>query len=643
MNHSASVDETGIIRVQIGGGNEYVPTQFLSKKNIGGDILDEHGFKIKEKSNGVEISLHLAISDHILGLGEKAFPVDRKRTRSTFWNNDGYIYSMYSDPLYCSIPFFIKTNKDNNMGIYVNFPGRLTIDCGIDSYDRITIEAPTKSFAFYLIIGKTPETVVEGYSRLTGFPFRMPEWALEHQISRYSYYPDEAVLTILRRYREEFGPNAVGSIYLDIDYMDNYKLFTIDKTRFAHMENFINKIHQMDVKVIPIIDPGVKVDQGYRQFKDGLGCYVETEKGEIYTGDVWPGKCAFPDFFSEDGKSYWKAEVGKFMKNGFDGIWLDMNEPSVQNEESRSMPEDVIHSLNGKKIKHSDLHNAYALMEAEATFNSMGAGKFILSRAGYSGIQKYGAIWSGDGVATYENMKLQIPLLTGLSVSGVPYVGCDLGGFSGYTSPELLLRFYQMALFFPVYRNHKSKTGNDQELFIFTRDFKDKFREILALRHAVVPHLYWKSILASETGSPIIRPLAFNYPEVESLFTVSDEYMVGKELLLAPILSEGFMERNITLPPGKWYCYENAKEYEGDDTFRYSGEIPLFQKQDTIMIAGERIFIFGNPDEKVFYKGKWVNITCKGKETCMDGEMMAEEDYVLIGKNKKITLSDLVQ
>ncbi|EQD63418.1 Alpha-glucosidase, partial [mine drainage metagenome] len=292
------------------------------------------------------------------------------------------------DPLYCSIPFFIKISKGKVQGFFINFPGKIKIDAGVSIYDQISCLVYSSSFCIYAFEGQNPDDIVMAYSRITGLPFRLPDWALEHQISRYSYYPGEHILEILKKYQEAFGKESVGSIYLDIDYMQDYKIFTYDPIKFGNMKDFIDRAHEMNVKVIPIIDPGIKIDQDYDIFKEGLGNYVETPKGNIFSGIVWPGSCAFPDFFKRSAAEFWKREIESFMKNGFDGIWLDMNEPSVQNEENKKILENMIHSIGGNSVNHVDVHNAYALAEAKATYEAIGENRFILSRAGYAGIQE---------------------------------------------------------------------------------------------------------------------------------------------------------------------------------------------------------------------------------------------------------------
>ena len=593
----------------------------ISPESMGQNIL------IKEDGQGTTISIPLGLLDHIIGLGEKALPVERRRTRVEFWNFDSYAYNLKSEPLYVSVPFFMVVNKGKAKGYFVNYGGRIKMDFGQSVYDQIIISVPSRDFDFHIFSENTPENVLSEFMKLTGKPFRLPSWVLEHQICRYSYYPDGRVLEIIEKYREIFGKHSVGSVYLDIDYMDEYKPFTVNRERFPDMKAFTDKCHSMGIRVIPIIDPGLKVDQKTGIFKRGLGNYVETSKGELFTADVWPGKCAFPDFLNSSAQEFWTNEVREFMEKGVDGIWLDMNEPSVRSE-SRTIDEDATHSLGETRIRHGDVHNYYAMFEARATRSALDDDKFILSRSGFAGIQKYAAIWSGDGNGNFESMALQIPLLTSLSISGIPYVGCDLGGFLDYTDPELLLRFYQMALFFPVYRNHKSKTENDQELFLYHKYYIRRFREILALRHSIVPHLLWKARDAEENFSPIIRPMAFNYPENEGMFQINDQYMVGKEIMVAPIVHRNQNTRQVFLPGGRWYNLQTGTVNFGDDVIDSGGDIPVYLKENEVLITENALVFFGKFKGRIFLKGEWINIEYDGKEIKEGKEKMGNTKII---------------
>ena len=607
MSYKIEKDQNNNVRITF--NNPYITDIYHFEREAGMDkeYLSFLNITIDEYQDSVRILMPLEIMDHIIGLGEKALPVERKRTRVEFWNYDSYAYNLKTDPLYVSIPFFLKINSGQAKGFFVNYGGRIVMDFGQEIYDKIIINVPSKDFEFYIFHEGTPDAVLSQFMKLTGKPFSLPEWVLEHQICRYSYYPEKTVLEIIDMYQKIFGKESVGSIYLDIDYMKDYIPFTVDENKFHDISKFIEKCHKKGVRVIPIIDPGLKLDQKDGTFVKGLGNYVETPKGEIFTSTVWPGKCAFPDFLNAEAREFWSNQVKEFIGNGFDGIWLDMNEPSM-NSQSRTIEEDSIHNIGGKKITHNHLHNYYAYFESMATKGANDDGKFILSRSGFAGIQKYAAIWSGDGNGNFESLALQISLLASLSISGIPYVGCDLGGFLNYSDPELLLRFYQMALFFPVYRNHKSKTENDQELYIYNSYYLERFREILRLRHTIVPHLLWKAKIAEENYEPIIRPLAFNYPQEEGLYQIDDQYMVGREIMLAPIVQRGADVRKVFLPPGKWYNLQTGEIDLGGNMVNSGGDIPIYLKEGSLLLTRKGIVVFGDVNEKFFYEGKWVEI-----------------------------------
>lgn len=631
-------DGKGVIRARFNTPLIKDMYNFDAKNDESKTFLDNAGIRIDEDEAGMRISMPLGLMDHIMGLGEKAFPVERKRTKVEFWNYDSYAYNLKADPLYVSIPFFLKISGGKSEGFFVNYGGRMWMDFGQEIYDRVVITVPSKDFEFYIFPEAEPVEVLRQFITLTGKPFTMPEWALEHQISRYSYYPDTRIVEILEMYQKTFGKDSVGTVYLDIDYMKDYAPFTIDSTKFSDIRSFTDKCHSMGTRVIPIIDPGLKVDQRNEIFLKGMGNYIETSKGEIFTSNVWPGKCAFPDFISSGGRSFWNSQISAFMKDGFDGIWLDMNEPSM-NSQSRTIDEDALHDIEGRKVEHSRIHNYYAYYEAKATREALGKDNLILSRSGFAGIQQYAAVWSGDGNGNFKSMALQIPLLASLSISGIPYVGCDLGGFLEYTDPEILLRFYQMALFFPIYRNHKSKTENDQELYLYNSYFVDRFREILSLRHSIVPHLLWKARLAEENFEPVIRPVAFNYPHNDGLFQIDDQYMVGTEIMVAPIIHRNMESRKVFLPEGRWYNLQTGEINMGDRMVNSGGDIPVYLKENSVLLTRKGLVAFGRIKEKIFHEGKWIEIEHNtGSTETSENKKMKIMDV----EKERITIRDLL-
>lgn len=532
----------------------------------------------RDAGNTIVIKKELHSDEHIVGLGEKAFQLDRRRIASKMWNTDNYGYQWNSDPLYASIPFFISVKSGEAKGYFVDSTSKITFDTGIAEYDKIVMSVPVNSVTLYVIKGPKIEQVVENYTRLTGLPFEIPSWALGHQVSRYSYFPQGKVLEVARKYKEHRIP--ISCIYLDIDYMKEKKIFTWDKEKFPNPKRMIEELHSMGVKVVAILDPGIKFDQNFDIFQEGIGNFCETPSGEVYVGRVWPGECVFPDFLNTKAQAFWSKCVTKFVsESGLDGIWLDMNEPSVFNE-TKTIDENVLHKNDdGTRIQHSLVHNAYAYFEAKATFEALSRLKnevFILTRAGCAGIQKFAAVWSGDNTSSWKNMRLQIPLLLSLSISGVPYVGCDVGGFIGNSTPELLTRFYQMACLFPIFRNHKSKEGNDQEPYRLSSKYQKRIKEAISLRYSLLPYISRLASEAHKFGHPIVRPLFYEFQDDEETYEMNDQYMVGKHLLYAPILEKEKHQRELYLPEGKWTEWANGRVLHGKQWVNSKSEMPLY-------------------------------------------------------------------
>ncbi len=553
--------------------------------------------EISETPEGITVKKGLRLDEHILGLGEKAFEIERRRVSVRMWNNDSYSYGWYTDPLYVSIPLFISVNRGVARGFLVNSCSNVTFDIGVASYDKIAINIPERSVRLYLIEGPSVECVLENYTTLTGKPFMIPEWALGHQISRYSYYPQESVVEIVKQYKKQGFP--VSCVYLDIDYTEDMKILTWNKERFPNPKSMIKELHSLGTRVAVNIGPGIKIDQDYHIFRKGMGLYCKTPNNEAYVAPLWAGNCVFPDFLNDNARKFWTSQIEKFVSSsGLDGVWLDMNEPSVFTK-SKTIDEQVVHQRDsGEQVEHKFVHNAYSYFETEATFKALeriSQEPFILTRAGCAGIQKYAAVWSGDNVASWENMRLQIPLLLSLSVSGIPYIGCDIGGFIGRSDPELVTRFYEMALFFPIFRNHKGKDGNDQEAFRLPIEYRDKVRKVIELRYSFLPYLLSLARESHEFGHPVIRPLSYEFQKDDDAYAINDEYMIGKFLLYAPIVEKGRKDRDLYLPEGKWQSWrgDNGETLEGGRWISTEEEMPLFIRFGSIVPTKESIVVWG--------------------------------------------------
>ncbi|BCU67053.1 alpha-glucosidase [Sulfolobales archaeon HS-7] len=583
----------GIFRIVV---NEYEPVVDFKFEKESESSLTELPERLEIREN--LILKELSIDEHILGMGEKAYPIDRRRTVLTNWNTDSYGYSWYTDPLYVSIPFFISISKGKATGYFLNYPGKSVFDFGVRFYDKIAIEVYSPSYELFVFDGKSVEEVIEKYTRLTGYPFLLPEWALGYQISRFSYYPQQRVIELLEKHNVK-----IDSIYLDIDYMENYKMFTWDKEKFNDPKGLIDSIHNLGARVVTILDPAIRVDQNYEVFRRGLGSYVETDSGAIFVGDMWSGPSCWVDFLSENARSWWKEEVRKWLKLGIDGLWIDMNEPAVF--KISTLPENATHRINGRKVRHNEAHNSYAYFEAMATYEAMeeeGLEPFVLSRAGYAGIQKYAAIWSGDERESYSDLKLQIPIMLGLSISGVPYVGFDIGGFVSREKgteedPLLKVRFYQVALFLPIFRAHKSKRGEDNEIFTIPSKYRKLIEDTIKLRRSFIPYINALVLESHQTGHPIIRPLPYHFPNDEDAYQINDEMMIGSGILYAPhTLPQD--ERDVYLPRDEWVNFWNwEKCHHGWITssehfpiyIRNNSVIPLNENGLNLYIMGEGV------------------------------------------------------
>ncbi|MEM3851896.1 MAG: alpha-glucosidase MalA [Methanomassiliicoccales archaeon] len=597
-------------RVRINNYSPLIDFGFRGEKLEDEFVLNTSGgpLSFSEEGKSIVIRKKLSIDEKLLGYGEKAFEIDRKRLRLTMWNNDPGGYRRGTDPLYCSIPFFISVGR-RTCGYLVNATCKVIFDNGMSTYNEMQIIIEDTGAEIYAFEGKNIEETLELYTSLTGKPFMPPMWALGHQISRYSYFPEGEVLEVVDKYRSLV---PVSSIYLDIDYMEQFKIFTWNTKHFPDPARLSRKLHERNVKLITIVDPGVKAEQGYKGFRKGLGSFVETPSNELFLGNVWPGLCAFPDFISERGQRFWKDEMTDFVTSAqLDGIWLDMNEPSIFMQ-GKTMPEDLVHHNGQSYVRHSAAHNAYAYYEAKATYEALancGLEPFILTRSGFAGIQKYAAIWTGDNESSWDDLRLQISMVTSLGLSGMPFAGCDLGGFMGRTEPELIARYYQMAAFFPVYRNHKAKDGSDQELFSLPEKYRDMAVRAVKMRYAFLPYLYSLAWEAHRKGHPIVRPLCYDFQEDQNSFRIDDQYMVGPSLMYAPIIERGQYRREVYLPKGKWYSWFERQQLDGGKFVTATSEFPLYVKYDSIVPMEGNAFIVYGKANFILYTGHEIRLS----------------------------------
>ncbi|MGB9704973.1 MAG: alpha-glucosidase MalA [Pyrobaculum sp.] len=583
---------------------------------------------VEQSRGGVAIRKRLGAREHVFGLGTRAYPPDRRRGRFVLFNNDLYGYQLGMDPLYASIPLLVFVEGGKAFGVAVNSPAYGVADVGATRYGEVVVEVEDAP-EVYLFFGPAPLEVYEIYSEATGRPFLPPRWAMGLHISRYSYEPQTAAAEVVR---EVLEAAPVEAVYLDIDYMDRYKQFTWDLKKFPDPRGFVEEMHELGVRVVAIIDPYIKAEPGYKPFEKLLDCLLVTENDEIFLARGWPGLSALPDFLNPQCREAWAALVEEFVASyGIDGVWLDMNEPTVFNCDALATrsriyalagatphpltreelyckaPRGAYHVLNGEKIPHEKVRGLYPYFEAEATYEALrraGREPFILSRSGYLGIQKYAALWTGDVPSTWEGLRLTVMAVLGLSASGVPFVGADVGGFAGVGDYELVARWYQAAALFPLFRVHRDKATPDAELTRLPAKYRQMALEAVRLRLRLMPYLRHLAWAAHLHGHPVVRPLGLEFPDDEDAFKIHDEYMVGPHLLYAPILDKGARGRDVYLPRGAWLELETGRVHLGPSWIASESQMPLYIRAGSAVPTQEGLLIYG--------EGEWTIYTDEG-------------------------------
>ncbi|PAE32512.1 hypothetical protein CHI06_26520 [Bacillus sp. 7884-1] len=462
--------------------------------------------------------------------------------------------------------------------------------------DVLTIMAEGGQVNTYIMLAQDVKEAVTLYTTLTGKTPLPPKWSLGYHQSRYSYTSEDEVKDIVKSFKDYEIP--LDCVFLDIHYMNGFRVFTFDEDKFPHYKELIKELTGEKIDVVPIVDPGIKKDEAYPVYYEGMkkGYFSKYLSGEVYYGEVWPGISAFPDFFHTEVQEWW-GELHRFYTDlGIRGIWNDMNEPSVFNE-SKTMDLDVIHNADGKEITHREGHNLYGLYMSKATFEGLqkllGNGRpFSLTRAGYAGVQRYSAVWTGDNRSHWEHLEMSLPMIMNLGLSGVAFTGADVGGFSSDTTPELLIRWTQVGAFMPYFRNHSVQDSIYQEPWAFGKETLASVKKYIELRYRFMPYLYSLFHESEKTGLPIVRPLVMEYPNDPETFQCSDEFLLGSKLLIAPILRPGQSHRSVYLPEGMWYDFWTHQKYEGGKYHLISADLdtlPIFIKAGTILPLGTAV------------------------------------------------------
>ncbi|HTH37774.1 MAG TPA: glycoside hydrolase family 31 protein [Pyrinomonadaceae bacterium] len=521
------------------------------------------------------------------GFGEKAFiEMSRNGKHIINWNTDTFAYPIGTDPIYQSIPFFYALNNGKAYGLFLNNTFRSFFDMGKTSPDRYSFGANGGELDYFVFTGGTdrsPKKVIEHYTRLTGRTPLPPIWALGNQQSRWSYFPEKRVREIAEGFRKNRIPADV--IYLDVDYMDEYRVFTWDQKRFPDPPKLIGDLKKDGFRTVLIIDPGIKVDPNYHAYADGRSksIFVKNPDGSELNRDVWPKASAFPDFTDAKAREWFGALYRQHLDEGIAGFWTDMNEPGVfltersprpeiAHHPEKTFPYDTPHAGDGLPDTHRRYHNVYGMQMARATFEGVrklepDGRPFVLTRAGFAGVQRYAAVWTGDNVASWEHLALTIPMLANISVSGIPFVGADVGGFAEMPSGELYARWLQAGALTPFLRSHSVGWVGNKEPWEFGEEFTKINRATVELRYQFLPYIYSLFREHERTGAPVMRPLWYEFPADKQTYLIADQFMLGGDLLVAPVVKEGMRTRGIYLPAdAEWIDWWTGAKLESGKT-----------------------------------------------------------------------------
>ncbi len=488
----------------------------------------------------------------LYGTGEVTGPLRRNGTRIELWNTDNYGYGKAGGRrLYQSHPWVLGLRRDGTaFGLLFDSSWKADLDCR----DGVAFTCRGPAFPVLVIERASPAAVLRTLGDLTGRMDLPPRWALGYQQSRYSYAPGARVREIAAAFRARRIPCDV--LWLDIDYMDGYRIFTFDPKGFPDPAGLNAELHAQGFRTVWMIDPGVKAEAGFavRRSGDALDAWVKDASGAPCVGEVWPGDCVFPDFTRPEVRAWWAGLYGPFLAQGADGIWNDMNEPAVFGTPDGTLPEDSRHGGGGglPPGPHLRYHNLYGTLMARATREGMLAARpglrpFLLTRAGFLGSQRYAATWTGDNTSTERDLRQAIPMTLNLGLSGQPFNGPDLGGYAGDATGELWARWCAFGAFFPFARGHAAKNANAKEPWAFGPEVERTCRIALQRRYRLLPYLYTCFREAAETGLPVLRPLFLADPADPALRQEARAFLLGPDLLVVPAWA-GDAPR----PRGRW-------------------------------------------------------------------------------------------
>ena len=584
-------------------------------------------FTVRYGEDGsVILSLPLHPEEVLFGLGQAVRGIDKRGHRYESWNSDVFNHTEERPSLYGSHNLLVFFSPDRLLGLYLDDPGKIIWDLGWEKHDEAVITSLSGNLDVYLIEEDTLTGIARAFRQLTGRSYLPPRWAFGYIQSRWGYASEEEVRTVVNEHRKRHIP--LDGVCLDIDYMVDFKNFTWKPDAFPDLKRFQDEMKEDHLRLVPIIDAGIKVEEGYAPYDTGKAgdCFCKKEDGSDFVAAVWPGRCCFPDFLREDVRRWFGDLYRPLLEAGIEGFWNDMNEPALfysdegvadafaaadkiraggVDYETTWWLKDVFsgmansmddyrrfyHLVDGKTVRHDLVHNLYGAGMTRATaegFRRFSPDKRLLlfSRSSFIGAHRNGGIWQGDNFSWWSHLKMALQMLPSLNLCGFLFTGCDLGGFGCNVTEDLLERFLQLGVFTPLMRNHSALHTRDQEIYRFS--IWETMRDTVSVRYALLPYLYSEFMKAALRDEMLFRPLAFDYSADQRAIHIHDQLMLGEDCMIAPVYEQNAAGRYVYLPEDMLFIrFRSAQDYDlqplekGDHWIDLAlGEFPLFVKKN---------------------------------------------------------------
>lgn len=554
----------------------------------------------------VQLVLSLDEGDNFYGLGDKTGFLNKKYYEYENWNSDiPQAHNEDFHALYKSIPVLYCKKEHTAYGMFFDNTYHSYFNLGKEQPDYYFYGADDGNLDVYFLGGRTLADLVEGYTYLTGRTPLPQLWTLGYQQSRWGY-------TCAEDFREVAGQMRAldipcDALHFDIDYMDGYRVFTWNEKEYGAPGELIAELKDKGFKTVTIIDPGTKLDPDYFMCKEGevKGYFAQAPDGKTYVNEVWPGEANYPDFGRKEVRDWWGEHHRFLLENGVDGIWNDMNEPASFKGE---LPPDVVFHDEDRVTDHAEMHNVYGHYMGKATYEGLrklsDKRPFVITRAAYSGTQKYATVWTGDNQSLWSHLQMMIPQLCNLGLSGFAFAGTDIGGFGADATPELLVRWVEAAAFSPLFRNHASKGAKRQEPWVFGDETVAVYRKYVRLRYRFLPYLYDLFYKGQQTGLAVMRPLVLHYPDDPETYNLNTEFLVGEDLLVAPVVEQGADRKLVYLPEGVWYDFWTGEKCIGGQ-YRIRearlDECPIYVRAGTVIPLYEPVSYVGEKPYDTLY------------------------------------------